>query len=916
MVQSARDTLALGRRYALCIGIGTYTNLANRNLRYAVADATTVAERLADPQRGNFFVTLLTLPTQTSKAALERAVEALLSAVDRKAEDLTVIYFSCHGDVHGTDNTFCLLPSNSMLQADGIFDPTTLISIYDIARWLSRAKTHHIVMLLDVCHSGGAGVALQHFKLDLSAGPNFFIIGAARQDQVTRQSSLLHHGLFTNCLLRAFEQPPTKDGWLTISQISNFVSDEMPWFAKDHPIQIQSWSVSVNPHLPIVRNPNYPELSPLPPLWNVLLSRNPFFTGQEHVLSQLASLLQSEQKTALTQPQAITGLGGIGKTQVALEYAYRHRQDYHAVLWGRADTREALISTFVSIARLLELPQQDEQDQMVTVEAVKAWLAERSKWLFILDNVDELALVKEFIPPAFQGHLLLTTRAQVMGEVAHKLEVEVMPPENGALLLLRRAGLLAPDASLEQAAPADVMVAKELSEEMGGLPLALAQAGAYIEEVSCTPQDYRRLYQIRRTELLKERGGVMPDHPEAVATTWSLAFQKVEQGNPAASDLLRFCAYLAPDAIPEEIISNGAPHLGPQLAPVAADPYLLNEAIQALGAYSLLSRDSRTHLLSVHRLVKAVLRESMTTEAEKVWKQRVVLAVNAGCPNVQDVAQWEACEQWLPHALVCATWIEQEQINIVESAALLLLAGYYLHHRARYGEAEPLYQRALAIHEQQLRPEDPDTAIFLNNLGSLYCDQGKYEQAEPLYRRALEIREQVLGPEHLHTADSLNNLGLLYYKQGKYEQAEPLYRRALAIYEQQLGPEHLHTAGSLNNLAMLYREQGKYGEAEPLHRRALEIREQVLGPEHLHTADSLNNLGFLYYKQGKYEQAEPLYRRALAIYEQQLGPEHPTTQIFRRGYYALVFVQKMVLIKDIVGLRRGPWKRIFGRFSQ
>src|SRR5205085_4557189 len=139
--------------------------------------------------------------------------------------------------------------------------------------------------------------------------------------------------------------------------------------------QIQGWSVSADPNLPLLRNPSYPELCPLPPIWNVPLQRNSFFTGQDDLLVQLATILQSDQKTALTQPQAITGLGGIGKTQLALEYAYRYRQNYHAVLWVRADMREELISSFVSIAHLLDLPEKDEQDQAVIVGAVKAWLA-------------------------------------------------------------------------------------------------------------------------------------------------------------------------------------------------------------------------------------------------------------------------------------------------------------------------------------------------------------------------------------------------------------------------------------------------------------------------------------------------------------------------------------------------------------
>ena len=431
MSPSSNDPMTPDRRYALCVGIGTYTHLRNRNLRFAVDDARAIARCLEGSLPDSFEVKLLTEPIQTSKAALHEAVENLLSAPDRQAEDLVVIFFSCHGDLSTPENTFYLLPSDAALQSDGNFDPTTIISISDLAGWFSQAKTHNIVMLLDVCHSGGAGVVVQHFKLNLSAGPNFFIIGGARQDQVTRQSSQLEHGLFTHCLLRAFEQPPIKEGWLTISQIHTFVSEEISWFAREYPIQIQGVSISVNPNLPLVRNPSYPELCPLPPIWNISEGRNPFFTGQEEVLARLTSTLHKEQKTALSHPQAIAGLGGIGKTQVALEYAYRHRQDYHAILWSLADTREALITTFVNIATLLDLPEKNEQNQMVTVEAVKRWLAGRSKWLLVLDNADDISIVKEFIPSAFQGHLLVTTPHSCLGYVRCGLEIASQIADQG-----------------------------------------------------------------------------------------------------------------------------------------------------------------------------------------------------------------------------------------------------------------------------------------------------------------------------------------------------------------------------------------------------------------------------------------------------------------------------------------------------
>ncbi len=194
----------------------------------------------------------------------------------------------------------------------------------------------------------------------------------------------------------------------------------------------------------------------------------------------------------------------------------------------RADTREALVSGYVMIAQLLQLPQRDQQDQNVIIDAVLQWLKTHAQWLLILDNADDLALIGKFLPQAFGGHIILTTRAQTLGRLAQRIEVDTMELDVGALLLLRRAGLVACDALLEEALPFDVATAKEITEELGGLPLALDQAGAYIEETSCSLLDYQSLYRARRAEMLKVRGGLVDDHPESVATTWSLSFQILE----------------------------------------------------------------------------------------------------------------------------------------------------------------------------------------------------------------------------------------------------------------------------------------------------------------------------------------------------------------------------------------------------
>src|SRR2546421_3363628 len=176
-----------------------------------------------------------------------------------------------------------------------------------------------------------------------------------------------------------------------------------------------------------------------PRIWSVPYRRNPFFTGREAVLQRLHQVLHSQAVAALTQAQAISGLGGIGKTQTALEYAYRYRDEYQAILWARADTRQGLLADVVAIAALLQVPAADDGDQQRCAEAVKGWLKEQTDWLLILDNIEDLGLLDEVLPPVGQGHLLLTTRAQATGTLAQCIELGQMAPEEGALFLLRRA---------------------------------------------------------------------------------------------------------------------------------------------------------------------------------------------------------------------------------------------------------------------------------------------------------------------------------------------------------------------------------------------------------------------------------------------------------------------------------------------
>jgi hypothetical protein len=412
-------------------------------------------------------------------------------------------------------------------------------------------------------------------------------------------------------------------------------------------------------------------------IWNLPHQRNPFFTGREEVLTHLYNSLKTDHTAALIQPQGLSGLGGIGKTQTAIEYAYRYQHDYQAVLWARADSEEILFSDFIFIAHVLDLPEKDEADQRRIVEAVVRWLRSHTCWLFVLDNIEDLTVAAPFIPLASRGHVLLTTRARALGGVAGRIEVEKMTPEIGALLLLRRAGFLSTHDLLDMVSKSDSNDAMSISRLVDGLPLALDQAGAYIKETGCSLSDYITLYQTRNTELLQVRDSLAADYPYTVATTWSLSFEKVIQANPAAAELLDFCAFLYPDAIPEEIITDGAPFLGSKLESAATDSLQLNNAIKEVLRYSLIQREADRETLTIHRLVQAVLKGRMDENVQQQWAERTVHAVNETFPGVR-FTSWPRCQRCLPHAQVCATLIEQWSMEFPEATRLLNQTGYYL----------------------------------------------------------------------------------------------------------------------------------------------------------------------------------------------------------------------------------------------
>jgi Tetratricopeptide repeat len=411
-------------------------------------------------------------------------------------------------------------------------------------------------------------------------------------------------------------------------------------------------------------------------------------------------------------------------------YAYRYFYDeptYDWVFWVRADTELNLKTDLGNLTNALALPEQGAQNLDEKVQAVQRWLERNGNWLLIFDNADQPSLLKPFRPKNPHGRVLVTSRAQVFDDlgIAHPLEVSEMSVMEATDFLFCRTERQIQDT-------AEVAPAHQLAKELGYLPLALEQAGAFIYERKLRFADYLTSYRQRRLALLQRQLPKTGNYPESVATTWSLNFQAIEQTSPAAAELLRFSAFLSSDNIPQELLVRGAKHLGDPLsaalADASTDPLAVTDLLEPLTRYSLIRLELEINCYTIHRMVQEVLQDGMEIATRQQWVSRAVAALTAAFPQPK-FSSWPDCDRLTPHV---QTLLEDHHpCGSLELATLLNETGYYLHEQGQYSQAEPLWVRSLAIREQKLGAKHVDTSSSLNSLGLLYESQGRYTEAEP-----------------------------------------------------------------------------------------------------------------------------------------------------------------------------------------
>lgn len=592
-------------------------------------------------------------------------------------------------------------------------------------------------------------------------------------------------------------------------------------------------------------------------------------------------MLASEAKAALTQTQVISGLGGIGKTQTALEYAYRYSKEYVCIFWIRADSALTIQTDFAQIAQKLNLVEQDDAQSAVIVSAVTRYLSNiKNPLLLVFDNVETPELIINYRPDSPNVHILITSRSptfDVLG-IASPVELGEMDPEEAYDFLIRRSG------NDKQPLSSEAMLsAKQLTRELGYLPLALEQAGAYILRRKTLFPDYLTSYLKHRIELLEREKPVVGDKAKSVATTWAINFAAVEQESPAAADLLRCSAFFGADNIPFILITGAATKLGSHLSSALADadedPVAFDEILFPLLQYSLIKRNQTYKAYSIHRLVQEVLKQDLaSTNMIDTWFKRAVSAIAYTFPQ-PEYSNWSLCRYLLPHALACQALVEEKGLFSAEIGRMYDHCGWYLVDQGQYSIAEPLIIFGKEIREKALGSEHLDVAMSLNNLASVFRASGRYKDVLQLFQQALAMRKKLIDGDHPDIATSLNNLGKISHELGNYDSALALYTEALAMQTRIFGNEHPDIARSLGNLASVHHTIRNHIEAEKLNKQALEMRKKLLEAEHPDIAANLNNLASVYRALGRYDEAEPLYTQSIAMQRKLLGDEHPDLAI-------------------------------------
>jgi tetratricopeptide (TPR) repeat protein len=660
----------------------------------------------------------------------------------------------------------------------------------------------------------------------------------------------------------------------------------------------------------VPERPDFP--GALPPVFNVRRA-NPRFTGREALLVDLDRELSATGRVTVA---SVRGLGGVGKTEMAVEYCHRHTPEFDVVWWVDAEEPTSIPAQLTALGLALGIGDHGG-DPLGAAALVKADLGRRARWLLVFDNAEDPSSVDRWVPAGGGGRVLVTTRRSGFRTLGLVLEVPVWErAESVAFLISRCPGISTTDAD-------------RLADILGDLPLALEQAAAYVDTEQISPGEYLALWQTASRQLLAE--GQVRGHAHTVATVWSVSVERIQVARPAAARLLQACAVLAADPIPLELFTAAAEAWPVELAAVVGDLLAWEKTVGGLAGYALVTRSSG--VISLHRLVQATTVAAMTETEREQTRSGVLAALSVAAPDevLTNPGGWVWWRAFLPHVLAAALPVfgslasdhEQASGNRDSAWYLVTEAATYLYAMGQVGETITLYEQvltdrrrvlgddhpetldsrhnlavayrsagrldvAISLQEQVLADQrrvlgddHPDTLIAGNQLAIAYRLAGRLDEAITLHEQVLADQRRVLGDDHPDTLIAGNQLASDYRSSGRLDEAITLYEQVLADHRRVLGEDHPHTLTSVNNLAYAYAWAGRSGEAVALHEQVLADQRRVLGEDHPHTLTSVKNLAHAYRTSGRLDEALTLFEQALTDCERILGSQHPLTTIVR-----------------------------------
>ncbi|XHM67864.1 FxSxx-COOH system tetratricopeptide repeat protein [Streptomyces nigra] len=564
-----------------------------------------------------------------------------------------------------------------------------------------------------------------------------------------------------------------------------------------------------------------------PTVWGNIPPRNPNFTGREELLDQLHRRLLVEKATAVL-PHALHGMGGVGKSLLAVEYLYRKMTEYDVVWWISAERTAQISLSLVELAPRLGLT--PGSDASSTVDAVLEALRigePYSNWLLVFDNAESPETVQRFFPAGGPGNILITSRNPQWASIARPLEVDVFLREESKQLLRLRG----PEISDEDA--------DRLAEALGDLPLAIEQAAAWHAETGMLVDEYLRLLDEKRVDLL--RGTAPLDNQHPVIAAWNISLDQLETKNPAAYQLLQVCSFYAPEPIARALFARmPRGSIAPELDAALEDPIRLGQVIREIGRYSLARFNHRNNSLQMHRLVQAALLYRMTEEDRATMRRGAHLLLAANDPNdPNDINRWDRYGSLYPHVVVSEAVRSQESWvrNLVVNEVIYLLRW------GDYTSGRELARTAYEMWSETLGRDHPQTLLVARWLGFLLFTMGSYQEAADLNASVLDAYRRTMGHDAQDTIDALGNVAIDHRVRGDFAESLTLTESVHQQYLRMLGPDDPETLRAAHNLGVSLRLAGDFARARDVDEMTWNSYVNMYGQDHVDTLRTW--LGFI-----------------------------------------------------------------------